>query len=373
MRHQPTTQQHHDHVQHAREQSIRRSVDAHGVIHILLGRKIAVVRGAELGTLSFLVRKTLDHAHACQRILQLSINTADLFAVVAKDLAHAHVLPKHDDRKRRRHHGHGKRQHRGDSKEDHKRADDLDAADDNPLGHVVCRLADIEQVVDHAAHHVTRAVAIEVRKAKALVLIEQVLAHLGLHARAHHMAPVTHKVATGATDGIHQYQANRDHTERLHNSSLTLGKEPTGQIAQDNGKRQVNGGKHQGTNSIGNKKPHLGLVIRQKPLQHNHLTRFYQTAFRLDAASAPFGQSGLQSSVAYIHTLPSSFRPPCLKWSTFADLHKPAGSSPLVKDRLRPSGARCYRRPRRPRRSWHLRSCRRARRRSARATARGPR
>ena len=238
------------------------------MIHILLGRKIAVVRGAELEALGFLVRKTLDYAHACQRILQLSINTTDLFAIVAKDLAHTHVLPKHDDRKRRRHHGHGKRQRRGNSKEDHKRADDLDAADDNPLGHVVCRLADIEEVVDHATHHVTRAVAIEVRKAKAFILIEQVLAHLGLHARAHHVTPVTHKVATGATDGIHQYQANRDQTERLHNSSLTLGKEPAGQIAQDNGKRQVNGGKHQSANSIGNKKPHLGLVIRQKPSKH---------------------------------------------------------------------------------------------------------
>ena len=132
----------------------------------------------------------------------------------------------------------------------------------------MCRLADVEQVVDHAAHHVARAVAIEVRKAKALVLIEQVLAHLGLHARAHHMSPITHKVAAGATDGIHQYQAHRNHAERLHNGSLALGKEPAGQIAQNDRKRQVNGGKHQSTNSIGNKKPHLGLVIRQKPLKH---------------------------------------------------------------------------------------------------------
>ena len=235
------------------------------------------------------------------------------------------------------------------------------------------RLADIEQVVDHATHHVTRAVTVEVRKAKALVLVKQVLAHLGLHARAHHVAPVAHKVAAGATDDIHQHQTHRDHTERLHDGSLTLSKQPTGQIAQNNRKRKVNGGKHQSANSIGNKKPHLGLVVRKKPLQHNHLTRFYQTAFRLDAASAPFRQSGLQSSVAYIHTLPSSFRPPCLKWSTFADLHKPAGSSPLVTALPRLVGERYCRRPRRPRRSWHLRFCRRARHRSARAAAPGPR
>lgn len=131
---------------------------------------------------------------------------------------------------------------------------------------MVRRLADIEQVVDHAAHHVARAVAIEVCKAKALVLIEQVLAHLGLHARAHHMAPVAHKVAAGAADGIHQHQSHRNHTERLHNGSLTLGKQPAGQIAQNNRKRKVNGSKHQSTNSIGNKKPRLGLVIREKPL-----------------------------------------------------------------------------------------------------------
>ena len=130
------------------------------------------------------------------------------------------------------------------------------------------RLADVEQVVDHAAHHVARAVAIEVRKAKTLVLIEQVLAHLGLHARTHHMAPIAHKVAAGAADGIHQHQAHRNHTERLHNGSLALGEEPTGQIAQNNRKRQVNGGKHQSTNSIGNKKPHLGLVVRKESSKH---------------------------------------------------------------------------------------------------------
>ena len=265
---QPTAEQHHNNVEHAREQAICRGVNAHGVVHVLFGGKVAIVGGAELGALGLLVRKTLDHAHARQRILQLRIDAADLFAVVAKDLAHAHVLPKHDDRERRRHHSHGKCQHRGNGKEDHKRADNLDAADDDPLGHVMRRLADVEQVVDHAAHHVARAVAIEVRKAKALVLIEQVLAHLGLHARAHHMAPIAHKVAAGTTDGIHQHHAHRDHTERLHNGSLTLGKEPAGQIAQNDRKRQVNGGKHQSANSIGNKKPHLGLVVRQKPLKH---------------------------------------------------------------------------------------------------------
>ena len=238
------------------------------MIHVLLGRKIAIVGGAELEAFGLLIGKTLDHAHARQRILQLRIDAADLFAVVAKDLAHAHVLPKHDDRKRCCHRSHGKRQHRGDGKEDHKRADNLDAADDDPLGHVVRRLADIEQVVDHAAHHVARAVTVEVRKAKALILVEQVLAHLGLHARTHHVTPIAHKIAAGAADGIHQHQAHRNHAERLHNDSLTLSKEPTGQIAQDNGERQVNGGKHQSTNSIGNKKPHLGLVIREKPFKH---------------------------------------------------------------------------------------------------------
>ena len=343
------------------------------MIHVLLGRKVAIVRGAKLRAFGLLIGKALDHTHARQRILQLRIDAANLFAVIAKDLAHAHVLPKHNDREQRRHHSYGEREHRRDGKQNHKRADDLDAADNDPFGHVVRRLADIEQVVDHTAHHVTRAVAIEVCKAKPFVLIEQVLTHLGLHARAHHVAPIAHKVAAGAADGIHQHQSHRDHAERLHNGSLALGKQPSGQIAQDNGKRQVNGGKHQGTNSISNKKPHLGLVIRQKPSKHNHLTRFYQTAFRLDAASAPFGQSGLQSSVAYIHTLPSSFRPPCLKWGAFADLHKPAESFPLVTAQPRLVGERCYRRPRRPRRSWRPQSCRRARRRSARAVVPGRR
>ena len=82
------------------------------------------------------------------------------------------------------------------------------------------------------------------------------------------MAPIAHKVAAGAANGIHQHQTHRDHTERLHNGSLTLGKQSTGQIAQNNRERQVNGSKHQSANSIGNKKPHLGLVVGKKTLQH---------------------------------------------------------------------------------------------------------
>ncbi len=50
--------------------------------------------------------------------------------------------------------------------------------------------------------------------------------------------------------------------------AATLGKQPAGQIAQNNRKRKVNGSKHQSTNSIGNKKPRLGLVIREKPFKH---------------------------------------------------------------------------------------------------------
>ena len=71
--------------EHAREQAIRRGIDAHGVIHVLLGRKIAIVGGAELEAFGLLIGKALDHAHARQRILQLCIDAADLFAVVAKE------------------------------------------------------------------------------------------------------------------------------------------------------------------------------------------------------------------------------------------------------------------------------------------------
>lgn len=256
---EPTAQQHHDHIKHSREQAIRRGIDAHGVIHVLLGRKVAIVRGAKLRALGLFIGKALDHTHARQRILQLRVDAANLFAVIAKDLAHAHILPKHNDREHHRHHSHGECEHRRDGKQNHKRADDLDTADNDPFGHVVRRLADIEQVIDHAAHHVARAVAIKVRKAKPFVLIEQVLAHFGLHARAHHMTPIAHKIAAGAADDIHQHQSHRDHTERLHNSSLTLGKEPAGQIAQDNGERQVNGGKHQAQTVSAAKSPIWGL------------------------------------------------------------------------------------------------------------------
>ncbi len=132
---------------------------------------------AELLALGLLVGKRLHHADAGERVLQLGVDLGDLAAVVGKHRAHTQVLPHHDGHKHQGHHGHHAGKNGRDGKEDHVGTHDLDAADDDPLGHVVRSLADVKQVVDHAAHHVARVDAVEIAEAEALVLVKQVLAH----------------------------------------------------------------------------------------------------------------------------------------------------------------------------------------------------
>ena len=82
------------------------------------------------------------------------------------------VLAHHDAHKDHRHRSKSGGQGGRYSKQDYKRADNLDAADDDPLGQMVRALADVKKVVDHATHHIARAVRVEIRKAEALVLVK---------------------------------------------------------------------------------------------------------------------------------------------------------------------------------------------------------
>ena len=126
----------------------------------------------EFGALGALICKRLNHANTRERILQLRIHLRDLLAIITKDSLHVEILAHHNHHENGSHHSHRARKSRADGKQNHKRANDLDAADNEPLGQVVSALADIKQVVDHTTHHVSRTMAVKIGKAKALILIE---------------------------------------------------------------------------------------------------------------------------------------------------------------------------------------------------------
>ena len=133
---------------------------------------------------------------------------------------------------------------------------------------MVGRLTDIEEVIDHAAHHVTRVHAIEVAEAKPLILVEKVLAHLRFHAGAHDMALGRHEIAACATNEVHDYEPNGNHADRCHNRMLPLGEKTVGERAQNHRKRKVNTCDNKRANGIGNEKMLLRAIVGKKTAEH---------------------------------------------------------------------------------------------------------
>ncbi len=238
------------------------------MIHLDLGVQVAIVRCAELGALSGLVCKRLHHTHARQRILELRVYARNLAAIVGKGGAHRKVLMHHNSSEHAGHSQNGKRELRGKREKNNERAHNLNGADDDPLRHVVGSLADIKEVVNHAAHHVARAHAIKVGKPHTLVLVKQILAHLGLHARAHNVAPCRDKVAAATTHQVQKHQTNSNVAQGPHNGLGPFAKKSVSQTAQNAWKREVNRGNHNGSHRVGYKEMHLRLVVGKESPEH---------------------------------------------------------------------------------------------------------
>ena len=102
---------------------------------------------------------------------------------------------------------------------------------------------------------------VKVGEAEALVLVKQVLAHVALHARAHDVAPVAHEVAADIANGIHDDKTKREGAQRAHDGASPLGEQATGQVAQDDGKRQVNRRHDNGGNGVDGKQVPLRAVV----------------------------------------------------------------------------------------------------------------
>ena len=284
MRDKPSTHDGDDGVQRARHQAIDAVVAAHRLVHVLLGVEVALVGGAKLRGLGGLVGKRLDHADTLERVLELGVDAADLLAVVREGRAHGQVHAEHH-----RGEGEGDDEDRGGErrrqpKENDEGADDLDGADDDPLGHVVGGLADVKEVVDHAAHHIAGGMRVEVGKPHALVLVKEVLAHLGLHAGAHDVALRAHEVATAAAHEVHGYEAGRQRRQRGEDGRRALGKQAACERAEDHGKRQVNAGDDHGAHRVRDKQAHHRLVIGEKTLEHGFLS--FQVLLRRSAQPA---------------------------------------------------------------------------------------
>ena len=263
-RHQVAAEHDDDGVEQARQRRARRHEVPHGVIGVGLRPQVGLVGGGEAGALVVLGHERLHDAHALQRVLELRVHPADLDAVVVVGRLQRAVLDDEVDHRERGQHRDGEAQLPIDRHHDGDHADDLDAADDDVLGTVVGGLADVEQVVDDAAHHVAGLDAVVPGEREALVLVEQVLAHAGLHAHAHDVTPRAHEVAARVADGIHGQKAHEQDEQGCVDPVGRPDEQAVGERAQDLGERQVDAGHDERAEHVGPEQVALGPVVREE-------------------------------------------------------------------------------------------------------------
>ncbi len=190
-------------IEYADEHRVHRVERSHEPVRQLLGVDESMVALVELADLDALVSERFHHADATERILEPCVDIGHLLAVLGEYRPLAVVPP---ERVGRHEHGgdeHDERERHVDEEQKRERARDLEDADEEVLGAVVGELGYVEQVGNELAHHGAGVVAVVVGEAQALVLLEQILAHVGLHARAHDVAPARDEVLARRTDGVH--------------------------------------------------------------------------------------------------------------------------------------------------------------------------
>ena len=133
------------------------------------------------------------------------------------------------------------------------------------------QLRDVEQVGDQLAHHLAGVVAIVIGEAQALVLLEQVHTHVGLHARAHDVTPAGDEVLAGRAHAVQHDEQERDPPKRADDSLRRTLEEVLREEAQELGERQVDAGQHRRAHEIEHEQEGIGSIIARE--LREHLTR----------------------------------------------------------------------------------------------------
>ena len=179
-----------------------------------------------------------------------SVDVGHLLAVLGEDDALLVVAPERVRGQKQRRHQHDGGQRHVDQEQQRERAHDLEDADEQVLRPVMGQLRDVEQVGDQLAHHLAGVVAIVIGEAQALVLLEQVHTHVGLHARAHDVTPAGDEVLAGRAHAVQHDEQERDPPKRADDSLRRTLEEVLREEAQELGERQVDAGQHRRAHEI---------------------------------------------------------------------------------------------------------------------------
>ena len=251
----------HERVKQPLEEAVPGVKAAHDLITVGLGIEKTAVAVVELLAFDLLVCERLHDTDAGERILHAGVDRRDLAAVVHENPVHTPILAEaendHDQRDRQQ-----QQRHRDvHEHEDREGSDDFQRGNHDVLGPVVRELGDVEQVADELRHHFTGVVAVVIGEREPLVVIEEVLPHIALHARAHDMPPARDEVLTAVADDIHGQQPGSDIPERGENRLRRLQEQILGQQIQDLRKREVDRADRQRADHVEVKQPAVRAIV----------------------------------------------------------------------------------------------------------------
>lgn len=241
---------------------------AHELVGSVLRVEKCLVGRAELLALGVLAAEGLHDADAAEGILHRRVDAGHALAVLA-EYAAAPVIQREGQRR----HDDGDDKHDGgerpvDHEQQHEGADDLERADEQVLRPVVRELRYVEQIGGDLRHHDTGVVAVVVAEGEALVLLEQIAAHVGLHARAHDVTPISDEPLAARARGVQRDEEQRDEPEAAQDDRGRLREELAGEEVQQLRKGQIDPGQDAGGHEIGKEERLVGLVVAGEPPQH---------------------------------------------------------------------------------------------------------
>lgn len=262
--------EHNGDVEQALEEMVAGVVGAHGPVVGFFGTQVFLVGFAEFPEFQGFVGEALDHADAFQGVHDGGVDPGDFFPVVREGFFHAFVLdggkPEHDQG----HGGQAQPQLPVDAEHHGEGAENFDERYEQVLRAVVGQFGDVEEIGDNAAGESTGVGAVVEAEGQFLELLKEIPPHVGFHAGAHDVTLAGYVIAAGCFQDVHGEHGGNQPGEAMINRIGSLDEECAGAPAEDQGKGDVHGGDHSGTEQVHEEHAFVGFVERDKVLECLH-------------------------------------------------------------------------------------------------------
>ena len=124
---------------------------------------------------------------------------------------------------------------------------------------------DVEEVAHELRHHLSGVVAVVIGEREPLIVVEEILPHIALHARPHDVSPARDEILAAVPDDVHREQPRADVPERAEDHGGFLEKKLFGQQIQDLRERQIDRADRQRADHVKVKKPPVWVIVADEP------------------------------------------------------------------------------------------------------------